>query len=46
MVVMATPHLQIRPGNPDFLDLSWELPVSEWRHERLVEMPAGGVRRL
>jgi hypothetical protein len=41
MVVMATPHLQIRPGNPDFLDLSWELPVSEWRHERLVEMPAG-----
>ncbi len=38
---MATPHLQIRPGNPDFLDLPWELPVSEWDHERLVEMPTG-----
>jgi hypothetical protein len=38
---MGTPHLQIRPGNPDFLDLSWDRPVSDWDHERLVEMPAG-----
>ena len=22
---MATPHLQIRPGTPAFLDLPWEL---------------------
>ncbi len=38
---MGTPHLQIRPGNPDFLDLPWDRPVTEWTHERLVEMPAG-----
>ena len=38
---MATPHIQIRPGNPDFLDLPWEEPVSDWQHVRLVEMPAG-----
>lgn len=38
---MGTPHLQIRPGNPDFLDLPWEFPVSDWVHERLVEMPTG-----
>jgi len=38
---MATPHLQIRPGNPDFLDLPWERPISDWAHERLVEMPTG-----
>jgi len=38
---MGTPHLQIRPGNPDFLDLPWEIPVSEWTHSRLVDMPAG-----
>ncbi|MGH8913141.1 MAG: DUF4032 domain-containing protein [Acidimicrobiia bacterium] len=38
---MATPHLQIRPGNPDFLDLPWERPISEWEHERLVDMPTG-----
>ncbi|HEY7470243.1 MAG TPA: DUF4032 domain-containing protein [Acidimicrobiia bacterium] len=38
---MGTPHLQIRPGNPDFLDLSWDLPILDWEHERLVEMPAG-----
>ncbi|HEY4606628.1 MAG TPA: DUF4032 domain-containing protein [Acidimicrobiia bacterium] len=38
---MGTPHLQIRPGNPEFLDLPWEQPVSVWSHPRLVEMPAG-----
>jgi hypothetical protein len=38
---MSTPKLHINPGNPDFLDLPWELPVGEWDHERLVEMPAG-----
>jgi hypothetical protein len=38
---MGTPHLQIRPGNPDFLDLPWEKRVSEWQHDRLVEMPTG-----
>lgn len=38
---MATPHLQIRPGNPDFLDLDWARPVDEWEGERLVAMPVG-----
>jgi hypothetical protein len=41
MVAMGTPHLQIRPGNPDFLDLPWEQPISDWEHDRLVDMPAG-----
>src|SRR3990170_8500961 len=38
---MGTPHLQIRPGNPDFLDLPWADPVEEWDSERLVDMPTG-----
>ena len=38
---MGTPHLLIRPGNPEFLDLPWDQPVSDWVHERLVEMPTG-----
>jgi hypothetical protein len=38
---MGTPHLLIRPGDPDFLDLPWDLPVTEWSHDRLVEMPSG-----
>lgn len=38
---MGTPKLQIRPGNPDFLDLPWEVPVDEWHHGKLVDMPVG-----
>ncbi len=38
---MGTPHFLIRPGNPDFLDLPWDLPVNDWSHRRLVEMPSG-----
>ena len=38
---MGTPTLQIRPGNPDFLDLPWEEPITGWDHERLVSMPRG-----
>lgn len=38
---MGTPRLHIRLDNPDFLDLPWELPVKEWEHRRLVEMPTG-----
>lgn len=38
---MGTPHLQIRPGNPDFLDLPWADPITEWASDRLVEMPEG-----
>lgn len=38
---MGTPTLQIRPGNPDFLDLPWDVPIGEWTHDRLVSMPTG-----
>ena len=38
---MGTPKLQVRPDNPDFLDLPWELPVYEWSSDRLVSMPTG-----
>lgn len=38
---MGTPKLQVRPTHPDFLDLPWDLPIDEWDHERLVDMPAG-----
>ena len=35
--------LEIRPGNPDFLDLPWSLPVGRWgeRCARIVEVPRG-----
>ena len=38
---MGTPKLQVRPENPDFLDLQWELAVDEWTSHRLVTMPTG-----
>jgi Domain of unknown function (DUF4032)/Lipopolysaccharide kinase (Kdo/WaaP) family len=38
---MGAPTLQIRPGNPDFLDLPWETRLDDWDHERLVSMPTG-----
>lgn len=39
--MMTTPTLQIRPGNPDFLDLPWELPLDDWETDRSVVMPTG-----
>ena len=38
---MAVPELRIRPGNPDFLDLPWDLPILDWQDPHLVEMPTG-----
>ena len=38
---MPVPKLKIQPGNPDFLDLPWELPILEWDDPHLVEMPTG-----
>jgi len=38
---MATPRLNIRTGNPDFLDLPWEASVDEWVSDRVVQMPVG-----
>jgi hypothetical protein len=36
----------LRTGHPDFLDLPWHLALSEWRHERLVEVPQGISRHV
>jgi len=38
---MSVPNLHIRPGNPDFLDLTWDRPVVEWAGGRIVDMPTG-----
>lgn len=38
---MGTPTLQIRPGNPDFLDLPWGHPLNDWESDHLVTMPRG-----
>jgi len=39
-------QLVARTGNPDFLDLPWELPLEEWRTERLVEVVRGIGRHV
>ncbi|MGB8361534.1 MAG: DUF4032 domain-containing protein [Acidimicrobiia bacterium] len=39
--MMGIPKLQIRPGNPDFLDLPWETPLDEWESDRICVMPIG-----
>ncbi|MGC3997638.1 MAG: DUF4032 domain-containing protein [Anaeromyxobacter sp.] len=35
--------LQVRPGNPDFLDLPWTRPLAQWREacNRVVDVPRG-----
>jgi hypothetical protein len=35
--------IQVRPGNPDFLDLPWHLPLAKWATAcaRRVEVPRG-----
>jgi tRNA A-37 threonylcarbamoyl transferase component Bud32 len=35
--------MEIRAGNPDFLDLPWAVPVEQWKAncKRLVEVPRG-----
>jgi len=39
-------QLTARTGHPDFLDLPWDRPLSDWDHERLVEMPMGIHRHV
>jgi hypothetical protein len=39
--MIGAPTLQVRPSNPDFLDLRWELPVDEWTGDRMATMPVG-----
>ncbi|MCP3976500.1 MAG: DUF4032 domain-containing protein [bacterium] len=43
---MATPHLTILPGNPDFLDLPWNEPLETWDIPRIVELPTGVHRHV
>lgn len=38
---MSTPNLRIRGGHPDFLDLPWGLPLTEWEHPRRLHLPKG-----
>jgi hypothetical protein len=38
---MGTPYINIRPGQPDFLDLPWERSVAQWEGGRIVEVPTG-----
>jgi hypothetical protein len=38
---MGTPKMQIRPGNPDFLDLPWDRPLNDWESDRICIMPTG-----
>lgn len=33
--------MHIRPGNPDFLDRDWHVPIEDWDDSRVVEMPTG-----
>lgn len=42
------PRLQLlaRTGHPDFLDLPWEVPLEEWRSERLVDVVRGISRHV
>jgi hypothetical protein len=38
---MGTPKMQIRLGNPDFLDLPWDRPLNDWESDRICIMPTG-----
>ncbi|MGD2059502.1 MAG: DUF4032 domain-containing protein [Acidimicrobiia bacterium] len=38
---MKIPKLQVRPGNPDFLDLPWDRALTSWDTDRQVSMPTG-----
>lgn len=42
------PSLEIvaRGGNPDFLDLPWDLPLRSWRGGRLVDLARGVSRHV
>lgn len=38
---MPTPHLTVRSGHPDFLDLPWDRPMTGWEHRRRIDLPKG-----
>jgi hypothetical protein len=33
--------LTIRPGNPDFLDLPWDISIVDWHVDHMIELPKG-----
>ncbi len=39
--MIRTPRLSVRPEHPDFVDLDWSEPISNWVSSRLVSMPEG-----
>jgi len=39
-------QLTARTGHPDFLDLPWDVPLAQWEHDRIVEMPLGIHRHV
>jgi tRNA A-37 threonylcarbamoyl transferase component Bud32 len=39
-------QLTARTGHPDFLDLPWDVPLAQWEHARIVEMPLGIHRHV
>jgi hypothetical protein len=39
--MIRTPRLSVRPEHPDFVDLDWSTPISDWDNPRLVTMPEG-----
>jgi hypothetical protein len=39
-------QMRRRTGHPDFLDLPWDVPLADWRHERLVDVPRGISRHV
>lgn len=39
-------RLFARTGHPDFLDLPWDVPLAEWDHPRLEDIPAGLHRHV
>ena len=43
MTSLPSLNLSLRPGHPDFLDLPWGFPMSEWSQhcQRLEEVPRG-----
>jgi hypothetical protein len=36
----------VGPGDPDFLDLPWDVPLERWEHDRLVRMAHGVSRHV
>ncbi len=39
-------RLFARTGHPDFLDLPWDVPLADWDHPRLEDIPAGLHRHV